>query len=551
MRHKGFTITSCVLLVLIIIMSVFVRVEAITWSVNVERLTTYTFYDGYPALAQTSDRRVWLVWSKEVEGNLTLFYKTTSNLGKTWSEMMNLTSVPGTGQNQNPSIMQAQNGTIWVSWTSDRPPPPTPPTPDFYLEASPQNLTIPQGESSMSTIIVTSTNNFSETVDLIVWDQPEGVTTALNPTEVVPPPDGTATSTLTISVDSGATPGSYNVSVIGRSDHLMHGVDIYLEISVAGGAYRSLAREIRRDIRMHSPSSMSTSSSVGAYVGDYEIYYKTSHDNGATWSRDIQLTDNNVDDTRPGIIQLTNGTIMVLWQTYISESFNIVCRATTDGISWSETTQLTTDSAHDSAPAVTQTKDGSTWVVWSSKRTGDDEIFYKIYDGISWSNDTRLTYTTNSSNLCPAILQGVNEEILIFWASSIDNGTYNIYYKYSANGSPWSESIEFAVSDYEDMWPATTQTRDTEIWVAWMCDRNQTDPDTGETYPNWDIYCRTSLAGDVNEDNEVNVSDLTIVSFSYGLFEGEPGYDPDADINKDGIVDLEDLVIVAYHLGES
>jgi len=60
---------------------------------------------------------------------------------------------------------------------------------------------------------------------------------------------------------------------------------------------------------------------------------------------------------------------------------------------------------------------------------------------------------------------------------------------------------------------------------------------------------QATINGDVNSDGIVNVLDLTIVSLSYGLFKGEPGYNPEADINEDGIVDMRDLVIVAYHLG--
>jgi len=55
----------------------------------------------------------------------------------------------------------------------------------------------------------------------------------------------------------------------------------------------------------------------------------------------------------------------------------------------------------------------------------------------------------------------------------------------------------------------------------------------------------------VNQDGQVNVVDLTMVSLAYGTLEGEPGYNPDADLNNDGIVDMRDLRIVAYYLGET
>lgn len=59
------------------------------------------------------------------------------------------------------------------------------------------------------------------------------------------------------------------------------------------------------------------------------------------------------------------------------------------------------------------------------------------------------------------------------------------------------------------------------------------------------------LRGDVNDDGIVNVFDLTIVSLSYGFFQGEPGYNPIADLNDDGLVDMRDLVVVARNLGRT
>jgi len=536
MRHKSFHIGMYACLLVILTMSALAGVEALTWSVNTKQLTNHPYYDSFPALMQTEEGRVWLVWSRAIQGNFKLHYKITSDQGKSWSEAMNLTDKSTPGHDQNPSIMQAQNSTIWVVWTSDRPPPPPPPTPDFDLDASPQNLTIPQGESENSTIIVTSLNSFSEPVDLSVFDEPTGVTATLHPTQVTPPANGTAYSNLTISVGPSATPGNYTVMVMGKGDHLMHSVDVDLEIPIAGSTSESSAP-------IHMPISSSTTDSSS--TEDYEIYYKTTHDNGETWGPDMQLTNNGVDDLCPAIIQLTNGTTMIVWQSYVSGSHNICYRTTPDGVSWSETTQLTTDAAHDKAPAAIQANDGDIWVVWSSMRTGDWEVFYKIYDGFAWSNDRRLSNHTDS-DLQPAIVQAADGELFVFWASQKVLDDFDIYYKCTADGgSTWSERVTFVAGGYEDMWPAATRALDTKIWVAWANDEVD-QPDS-----NWEIFCRTSLAGDVNQDGQVNVVDLTMVSLAYGTLEGEPGYNPDADLNNDGIVDMRDLRIVAYYLGET
>ena len=516
--------------------SFFITVKAITWSVDDQQLTSNTHFDGFPALAQTKDGRVWFVWSKEVLGNLSLCHKISNDQGRTWSPEMNLTKLPASGNDQNPSIMQAQNETIWVVWTSDRPPPPAPPQPDFLIDATPQNVTVLRETSENSTITVTSLNDFNGTVDLSVLNEPTGVSTTFDPIAVAPPANGTVNSTLTISTDPSATPGNYTLNVMGVSGKLMHTINVYVEITAAGGTGQAATG-------FSEPSSLSNQAT--ASIQDYEIYFKTSHDNGETWSADIQLTNNGVDDLRPAITQLNNGTIMIVWQSYTPDNHNIVCSTTIDGVSWSDIQLLTSDPARDKAPALTQTADGSIWVVWASMRHGDYEIYYKTYDGATWLPDQRLTYDTKS-DVQPAIVQTVDEEIMIFWASSSDTGNYDIYYKLSSNnGATWSSRTEFVGTGYEDIWPAVMQAQDTKMWVAWY--NNEAEQPNG----NWDVYLRTSLAGDVNEDNQINVLDLTIVSLAYGSMIGEPDYNPVADINNDGIVEMRDLRIVAYYLGET
>ncbi len=540
MRNHRVTLVMSILLGLTVTFSFFVQVGGITWSVNDKRFTTHTYYDGFPAFTQTKDGRIWFFWSKEIQSNLTLYYKISSDQGKTWSEEMNLTNIIGVGENQNPSALQAKNGTIWVVWTSNRRPPAgePPADSDFYMNATPPSLTISQGGSDVTTINVTSLNNFNDTINFYASFIP-GVTSVLNPGQVYLPKNETRTSLLTVTVDATTTPGNYTLTVIGEPLHhrFLKDIDIPLEITSSTTA-SSNAPMIEP---VFSPSSTLPSGGIE----DYDLYYKTSHDSGETWSPPIPLTSNIVDDLRPSIIQLTNGTIMIVWQTYTLGSSNIVYQTTNDGISWSEPTELTTIPADDKAPAAIQAQDGKIWVVWASMRFGDYEILYKTYNGVTWSSDQRLTSNTKS-DIQPAIVQAADEDLLIFWASGSPTSDFDIYYKFSSDdGSTWSDRVLFVATGYEDQWPAAMRTEDTKIWVAWM--NNAADQPGG----NWEVYWRTSLAGDVNEDNQVNVIDLTFVSLAYGSMIGDPDYNADADINKDGIIDMKDLRIVAYYLGET
>jgi hypothetical protein len=65
-----------------------------------------------------------------------------------------------------------------------------------------------------------------------------------------------------------------------------------------------------------------------------------------------------------------------------------------------------------------------------------------------------------------------------------------------------------------------------------------------------DFYTWRAPPWDVNEDALCNVVDMTLVSFAFGTFLGEPEFNPDADINEDDVIDTRDLCEVAYRLGQ-
>lgn len=106
-----------------------------------------------------------------------------------------------------------------------------PPTLDFSISAFPTLLSIQQGSSRTSTITITSINGFNQPVQLSVSGAPSGVTATLSPSQVTPPAGGTATSALTVSVATTATPGSYTLTVTGTSGALTHSTYISLEVT--------------------------------------------------------------------------------------------------------------------------------------------------------------------------------------------------------------------------------------------------------------------------------------------------------------------------------
>jgi hypothetical protein len=134
-------------------------------------------------------------------------------------------------------------------------------------------------------------------------------------------------------------------------------------------------------------------------------------------------------------------------------------------LDWSTDTRLTEDLQWDAGPSVTHTSDGKIWVVWTSARTGNNEIFYKIHNGSAWSSETQLTYDSEK-DINPSVIEADDGRIWVVWNTYRSEMDYDIYYKVF-NGSSWSGDIQLVTELQDDNNPSVAQAADGRIWVVW------------------------------------------------------------------------------------
>ena len=92
-----------------------------------------------------------------------------------------------------------------------------PPTPDYSVSCNPGSLSIQAGSNGTTTCTVTSINGYNSQVTLGCSGTANGVGCGYNPTSVTPPANGTANSTLTVTVGSGVSAGSHPFTVTAGS----------------------------------------------------------------------------------------------------------------------------------------------------------------------------------------------------------------------------------------------------------------------------------------------------------------------------------------------
>lgn len=207
------------------------------------------------------------------------------------------------------------------------------------------------------------------------------------------------------------------------------------------------------------------------------------------WSPDMRLTTDDDIDWFPSITSTTDGSLWVVWRSDRTGDDEIFYKVY-DGTSWSNDTQVTTDSnAQDWDPSAMQTADGQIWVAFTKTPIGKkhSDIYYKVFNGSSWTRDFRLTFEDKHYDQNPSIMETINGTIWVVWDSDRDLFYNKLYYKFF-NGSTWSGDTKLTTYLADDMYPSITQATDHTIWVVWGSVREA---------PNFDIYYKTMIPHDV------------------------------------------------------
>lgn len=182
-------------------------------------------------------------------------------------------------------------------------------------------------------------------------------------------------------------------------------------------------------------------------------------------------------------MQAQDGTIWITWYGNRSGNDDLWYKIH-DGTGWGPDVQLTNDLNRDIEPCITQDANGKIWVFWSAYRTGDYELYYKTSDdyGLTWSNEIQLTNDKNGWDQFPSAIQASDGTLWVVWMADRNGQDFNIYYK-TYNGFSWSSDETFVAENTEDKQPTVFQSRDGTMWIAWVSD----------TFYNYDIFYRTTL----------------------------------------------------------
>jgi DNA-binding transcriptional ArsR family regulator len=233
--------------------------------------------------------------------------------------------------------------------------------------------------------------------------------------------------------------------------------------------------------------------------GNSEIYYKRSVDGGVTWEDDVRLTeDDSVYSWYPSIA-VEGGVVHVVWTDRRDGNWEVYYKRSVDGgVTWEDDVRLTEDDNAHSGGSSIGVEGEVVHVVWMDERDGNSEIYYlkSVDGGVTWEDDVRLTEDDNAYSEYPSIaVEG--EVVHVVW-EDLRDGNSEIYYLKSVDGGvTWEDDVRLTEDDNVGSTEPSIAVEGEVVHVVW------TDYRDG----NSEIYYLKSEDGGSSWGNEVKISD--------------------------------------------
>jgi hypothetical protein len=498
---------------------------------NAQRFTSASSYDFDPAIVQRLDGTAVVFWenipfSGKISNPVITYRTSTSpapiyNASK-WSAPQTLVSTP-LSQNVAPAVSQARNGSIYLSFASNR----TGNFDIFLKRYSPATGWYPEQQQTLNTAdeVISSPLAASDGSLWLFWDRTTSATSANIFYKVW--------RSGTWGPETPFTSDGSTIQNVQPSAFQMNDGSIWVVWS--------------RD-----------DTSTNLTHVNYEVY------RNGVWSSALPLTSSTNPDQHPHILQDQNSTIWVAWNRELPVSTTVFQNdifytySVNNGASFIPEVNLTNDTGcttcpEDLQPSLAQWKDGRVYLFWATNR--DPQNYWNLYYATTNPqpfHDMAVTALSSAPwKLKPNSLVTINVTVAnlgtfpeSFWlfvkATNTTAWTIAVQFLSLAAGQTMPMSINWNTSG---MHPAKYQMSATIV-----PSQTETLIETGDNYLAGGQVWLIPI-GDVDWDGSVTIGDLSIVALAYHSTPASPNWNPAADLNADGSVGIDDLSIVAlgYH----
>lgn len=382
---------------------------------------------------------IWTGFGRGVEDQDDVFFKKSSDGGKTFSDTINLSN--NSGSSFNPTIAQSENN-IYVVWQDDTGN--TGNTSIFFQKSSDGGATFSDSinlSNDTGFAVNPQISNFGNSVYIIWQDDTAGPDEILYKRSI---DNGSSFETLNISqsVGSDSIDGKIyainnNVYIVWTEGNFDEGrTSVFARASSDGGATFSESKNLSNNTGYASVPEV-FSSGDNEYVlwmeGKFnqgDIMFKKSSDGGATFGQTIRLSETNETSSNP--LLFTDGRFVYsVWMTNETNKANVYSRSSTNyGTTFENVMNLSRGSFGVSNLALAG-NNSSICVGWEQiSTTGSNIAFRRSNDaGATFSDTINLSENTGNSSY-PAI-SIYNNKSYVVWQENIDGSNHIMFTKES------------------------------------------------------------------------------------------------------------------------
>ncbi|TET89790.1 MAG: exo-alpha-sialidase [Methanomassiliicoccales archaeon] len=202
----------------------------------------------------------------------------------------------------------------------------------------------------------------------------------------------------------------------------------------------------------------------------YEVFYRKSTDNGATWSEERILSNDDSECSGNPQIAVENGTVLVVWNDCRGSSiFELYYAKSSDnGQTWSENIALTSNDGSNSEWPLVAMRGDKVHIVWGDERDGQYEVYYRnsTDGGVTWSEDRRLTNWTWGTDAPHGL--DLNESYVHVLLNRYVGNWESFYIRSNDGGVTWSSPVPVADMDGHNSEPCAMSSSGSTVHIGYV-----------------------------------------------------------------------------------
>ncbi len=201
------------------------------------------------------------------------------------------------------------------------------------------------------------------------------------------------------------------------------------------------------------------------------------------WSEPIEVAGAG-DHFRVALASTHDDTLWVVWSSQRDKNWDLFGRPYKDGKLGAEV-RLTSDPGPDIWHVMTTDQRGRAWLVWQGFRNGQSDIFARCADADGWHEPVRVS-TSKANDWNPAVAADPKEDRVWIGWDTYDTGNYNVRVR-SLSGGPKPVLGDVLTPEASPMFQANASLACDgagRLWVAWDEAGQQWGKDAGYLYPN-------------------------------------------------------------------